>query len=150
MTEQTRGPYAFFTHDHRACDAVWADFEGAVSANDAARAQELWPEFNKAMRRHFDMEEEVLFPALEQATQMPGGMGPTQVMRQEHAQMRAVLDQMAEEVQAGNLEDALDHGDTLLMLVQQHNLKEENILYPMADTALSDRWDALTQQLAKY
>ena len=31
----------------------------------------------------------------------------------------------------------LDHGDTLLMIAQQHNVKEENILYPMADDALA-------------
>ena len=149
MTEQSRGPHAFFTHDHRACDAVWADLERALDASDEARALELWPKYDKAMRRHFDMEEQVLFPALERATQMPGP-GPTEVMRREHAQMRAVLDQMAEEVRSGNLEGLLDHGDTLLMLVQQHNVKEEGILYPMADQTLWDGWETIAQELSKY
>ena len=149
MSEQSQGPNAFFTHDHRTCDAAWAECEEALNANNDARARELWQRYDKAMRRHFDMEEQVLFPAIEQVTNMPG-MGPTQVMRQEHAQMRAVLDQMAEELQAGNLEGLLDHGDTLLMLIQQHNLKEENILYPMAEQALSGLWDSLAQKLAKY
>jgi hemerythrin-like domain-containing protein len=149
MDERSPGPHAFFTDDHRACDALWAELEGALNANEDARARELWPKFDEAMRRHFDMEEEVLFPALEQVTRMPG-MGPTQVMRREHAQMRAVLDQMADDVQAGNLEGVLDHGDTLLMLVQQHNVKEESMLYPMAEQALSGHWDAITKQLAKY
>ena len=149
MTKRNTGPDAFFTDDHRACDTVWAELESALDADNEALARTLWPEFDKALRRHFDMEEEVLFPALEQATGMPG-MGPTQVMRQEHAQMRTVLDQMAEEVAAGNLQDLLDHGDTLLMLIQQHNIKEENILYPMADQTLSAEWPTLTEQLAKY
>jgi hemerythrin-like domain-containing protein len=149
MSTQDSGPLVFFTNDHRACDAVWAEVESAASAGDKARTDELFAEFDKAMRRHFEMEEQVLFPALEAATNMPN-MAPVQVMRGEHTQMRAVLDQMGEQLAGGDLDALLDHGDTLLMLIQQHNVKEENILYPMADQSLAARWADLRQQLAKY
>ncbi|MDC0358952.1 hemerythrin domain-containing protein, partial [Oligoflexia bacterium] len=101
---------------------------------------------NFAMRRHFAMEEEVLFPAFENASGMSQG-GPTFVMRMEHDQMRGVLDQMGTLMAAGNFEDVKDQGDTLLMLIQQHNIKEEGMLYPMCDEHLEQIWPQLKADL---
>jgi hemerythrin-like domain-containing protein len=138
-------PSEFFAQDHHRCDELWAAFEGA-SASEAAGA---WQEFEAAMRRHFSMEEEVLFPALEDATGMHGP-GPTMVMRNEHVQMRGLLDEMGNAVREGRIDDALDHGDTLLMMTQQHNVKEEGVLYPLADQAMGHQWQALAARLAEY
>lgn len=138
-------PSAFFTEDHRECDALWAELEAAPEE----RGLELWRGFDAALRRHFAMEEEVLFPALEDATGMHGP-GPTMVMRNEHAQMRALLDQMEAAAASGDLQTVLDHGDTLLMLIQQHNVKEEGMLYPLADQALEPQWEQLEARLAQY
>jgi hemerythrin-like domain-containing protein len=137
----------FFSQDHAACDALWSKLESAADAGHNSQATELWTKFEQAMRRHFAMEEEVLFPEFERATGMTHG--PTQVMRMEHAQMRSVLDQLSIEAQRGNLRGLLDHGDTLLMLIQQHNLKEEGVLYPMAEQHLAAAWNGIAQKLAK-
>ena len=91
------------------------------------------------------MEEEVVFPAFEQTTGMTGG--PTAIMRMEHTQMRGILDQMAADALEGDFESVADHGDTLLMVIQQHNMKEENILYPMVEQHLADQWAQLATQL---
>ena len=139
----------FFREDHRACDALWSELESAVDAGDDARARSLWERFDARMRRHLAMEEEVLFPAFEQASGMMGG-GPTAVMRMEHEQMRGVLAEMGRAAQGGDFEAVADHGDTLLMLIQQHNAKEEGVLYPMASQVLGGQWAALAQQLARY
>ena len=40
----------------------------------------------------------------------------------------------------GDTEEALDLGDTLLMVIQQHNVKEEGMLYPMAENMLAGEW----------
>ena len=128
------GPVHFFTGDHRRCDAIWARLEGAADARDNAALQALFAEFDRAIRQHLDLEETILFPAFEAATGLRGG--PTQVMRMEHAQMRALLDRMAKSAAVGDGDGVVDHGDTLLMLVQQHNLKEEGMLYPMCERAL--------------
>ncbi len=143
------GATAFFTPDHRRCDELWAAFEAAASAGDEARAQAELKSFEAAMLRHFAMEEEVLFPALDEATGMRG-VGPVAVMLHEHAQMRALLTQMAASARLGELETVLDQGDTLLMVIQQHNAKEEGMLYPMADSALSHAWPTLAGRLARY
>ncbi len=131
----------FLSQDHQACDALWAEVETAAQTGDATRAGACFEVFRAALERHFTFEEKTLFPAFEEATGMRGG--PTQVMRHEHAQMRAVLAAIAEAFSGGDVEAALDQGDTLLMLIQQHNLKEERMLYPACDAHLSQSWPHL-------
>lgn len=132
----------FLTQDHRACDLLWAEVETAADEGDLSRTNALFASFEQAMQRHFAFEEATLFPAIEEATGMRG-VGPTAVMRHEHAQMRRVLEAMAQALAAADPQGLLDQGDTLLMLIQQHNLKEEHILYPMADARLPGQWPAL-------
>ena len=98
------------------------------------------------MRAHLEMEEQVLFPAFDAAAGMSGG-GPTMVMRSEHDQMRDVLRRMGDSAAVGEHDELLDHGDTLLMLVGQHNIKEEQMLYPMAADMLGPDWPALRARL---
>lgn len=136
---------AFFAHDHDEVDGLWARVEAAAESGDAERVRSAFDDFDRAQRRHISMEENVLFPAFEEATGMTGG--PTQVMRDEHQQMRGLLDQMHRSLVAGDPQEMMDQGDTLLLLIQQHNQKEEGILYPMAEQALGPRWAELRERL---
>jgi hemerythrin-like domain-containing protein len=97
------------------------------------------------MEQHFAMEEEAMFPAFEERTGM--SMGPTQVMRSEHVQMRELFQGMDNAVRARDADDYLGQSETLLMMMQQHNLKEEQILYPMADQALAGELDELIHRM---
>lgn len=117
----------WFVQDHRDCDSLWVAVEEGASA-DLSTAKAALAAFDTQLRHHLRLEEEVLFPAIERATGM-GGMGPTEMMRQEHVGMRRLLDAMA---QGDDLELILEQGDTLMMLIAQHNSKEEGILYPLA------------------
>ena len=74
-------------------------------------------------------------------------MGPTQVMRLEHTQMRALLDDANAALNSGELDDYLGQAETLLIMMQQHNMKEENILYPMCDQHLSAELPDVLQHL---
>ncbi len=148
MPNLADGAAPWFTEDHRNCDRLWADVEGAVDDGNDDAAQAAHARFDAAMSRHLDMEEQVLFPALE-AAGMPR-MGPIHVMLMEHDQMRGVLRTMAGCADAGDWEGVADHGDTLLMLIQQHNVKEEAVLYPMAERLLGPRWPELSEKLARY
>jgi hemerythrin-like domain-containing protein len=143
------GLSGFFTQDHRDCDARWADVEELLDAADIESARPAWQKYDTSMRRHLAMEEEVLFTAFDARSGLGGG-GPTAVMRMEHQQMRGLLDQIGDAMESGDTQDALDIGDTLLMLVQQHNVKEENMLYPMAENMLAREWETLAAQLEKY
>lgn len=145
--ETSSSPSSFFAADHASCDAMWAAVEAAADKDDRAALGAAFAAFATALRRHLDMEEQVLFPAFEARTGMT--MGPTRVMRAEHAQMRGLLDQMAAAA-PDDPDTLLDHGDTLLMIIQQHNRKEEGALYPMCDTHLRAEWPALAAKLAAY
>lgn len=121
-------------HHHKFCDDQFAEAEAAVSAGDWRGGGVLLENFRANLEAHFGTEEEVLFPAFESATGMTGG--PTQMMRFEHAQMRDLLDRMRSAVQVKDASSFAGAAETLLILMQQHNMKEENILYPMCDQAL--------------
>ena len=146
MANPADGLITFFSDDHRECDALWASVEAAVTAADKAKTASAWPAFSQRLLAHLKMEEDVLFPAFEAATGMRGG--PTLVMRGEHTQMRGVLAEMERRVASGDLAGLLYQGDTLLMLIQQHNAKEEGMLYPMAQQALAAQWPSLAAKLA--
>lgn len=138
----------FMTTKHRDCDALFAAAENAAHEGDLAAAAAAFATFAESLRQHLVIEEEVLFPAFEARTGMAGG--PTAVMRMEHAQMRAMLDQLQRAIDGGSLDDFLGLGETLNILIQQHNMKEEQMLYPMCDRALGDQADELLQRLQAH
>ncbi len=131
----------FMTDEHRDCDDLFARAEAAAGDGDIAAARVAFAEFEAALEQHLTMEESVLFPEFEARTGMSGG--PTAVMRMEHEQMRAVLAQMTRALATSDLDEFLGICETLNVLIQQHNMKEENMLYPMADQALADSAEAL-------
>lgn len=124
----------FLGTDHRACDDLFASAEDAVAQKDRDSARRLFERFQTAMAHHLALEEDVLFPAFEARTGMRSG--PTEVMRTEHAQMRGLLQEMAISLANADHDRYLGLSETLNMLMQQHNLKEENMLYPMSDQVL--------------
>lgn len=127
---------SFMTDDHRHCDDLFADAEQAIAKNNLDAARAAFGHFRGAMLAHFDCEEKTLFPTFEAKTGI--SMGPTQMMRLEHVQMRSLLDDAVDALKTGNTDDYLGQADTLLIMMQQHNMKEENILYPMCDQHLVD------------
>ena len=127
--------------DHRACDDEFAAIEQAVKKADWTSAAAALSVFHDAMERHLSAEESTLFPAFEAATGM--SMGPTRVMRMEHVQIRSLLDDLRAAVEVADLAAFRGQAETLLILMQQHNLKEENILYPMCDEHLAGEVAAL-------
>jgi hemerythrin-like domain-containing protein len=135
----------FLGSDHRACDDLFASAEAAAAQKNWDSARMLFGQFQAAMAHHLSMEETVLFPAFEART--GNTMGPTQVMRMEHEQMRGLMRDLAGAVAAGDRNACLGLSETLNMLMQQHNLKEENMLYPMSDQVLSNSRDDLIRSM---
>ena len=119
---------------HKHCDEIFADAEEACAKGDWAAAEKAFALLNDQLEKHFASEEDILFPAFEAATGMRSG--PTEVMRVEHRQMSDLLTKMKGLLAARSVDDFGGAAETLLILMQQHNLKEENILYPMCDRVL--------------
>ena len=69
-------------------------------------------------------------------------------MRMEHDQMRQLFREMGESVEQKYSDRFLGLSETLLMIMQQHNAKEEQILYRMADQALANEADELLKEMS--
>lgn len=122
-------------HHHKHCDELFATAEAQALAGAWEECGAATAKFLDELEAHFATEEQVLFPAFNAATGMSGG--PVQVMRMEHAQMRELMAQMATALGQRDRNAYAGIADTLLILMQQHNMKEENILYPMCDNSLA-------------
>jgi hemerythrin-like domain-containing protein len=137
---------ALLSGDHRQCDERFVAIERAIVSKQWDEVARLFELFRSAMHAHFEAEELILFPAFELRTGMR--MGPTQVMRNEHAQMRELIESASGAIAARDAEDYSGVSETLLIMMQQHNMKEENVLYPMCDQNLSEGSDALIDSIA--
>lgn len=136
----------FMSQDHKDCDLLFASCENAVNKGDWESATEIFESFIKAMDRHLGIEEQELFPAFEEETGIR--TGPTEMMRMEHEQMRNLFTEMADALKTKHADDYLGTAETLLILMQQHNMKEEQILYNIMDQRLpqvASHWQQMFQ-----
>ena len=135
----------FMLDDHRHCDDLFAAVEQAVTKQDWGRAASAFASLHSAMEQHFVAEEAILFPAFEAKTGM--ARGPTEVMRGEHTQMRELLSAALQSLEDKDADDYAGNAETLLIMMQQHNMKEEHVLYPMCDDHLADQCSTLLQSM---
>jgi len=133
----------YMSGDHRECDEHFPPVEDAVMADKWDDALMNFITFKNSVLKHFKMEEDVLFPEMEEI--MGGGEGPVHIMKMEHNQVRSILDQMGESIEEKNRDKFLGLSDTFMILIQQHNMKEEQILYNMADQILGDAQNTLEE-----
>ena len=133
------------TNEHKHCDVLYLEAEKAASEGDWNATRQAHQKFCESMEKHFAMEEKVLFPDFEQA--QGSDMGPTQLMRYEHEQMRGLMDSIQQALDAENKDEFLGEGETLLMFMQQHNSKEEMMLYPMADQLLAPQGEQVISRM---
>jgi hemerythrin-like domain-containing protein len=131
----------FLSDDHKYCDELFSDLENSISAQNYDGAIQKLEKFANNTLEHFQVEEEVLFPPIEEM--MGTSEGPTYIMKMEHAQMRQVIQEMVDALKENNYEHFLGLSDTFMILLQQHNSKEEQILYAMADDMLIENKDEI-------
>jgi iron-sulfur cluster repair protein YtfE (RIC family) len=119
------------TEDHRLADKLFAAATEHGARGEWRECEQQLAEFRAALESHMKIEEEVLFPAFEQATGMTSG--PTAVMRGEHQQMLKALDAMNAARLAGDTQRFESLARSFMGVLDAHSAKEENILYPMCD-----------------
>jgi iron-sulfur cluster repair protein YtfE (RIC family) len=100
------------------------------------RAESIFILFKNELERHIIWEEDILFPIFESKTRIKDG-GPTSVMRMEHAQIKNHLQEIKRKFQAKEIQDPCKEEVALFKVLQSHNQKEENILYPGIDNLTS-------------
>jgi hemerythrin-like domain-containing protein len=132
------------TQNHRECDDLFAVAEESVAHGKWQKAKDDFDAFCREFEHHLTMEESVLFPAFDAKTGMEGG--PTYVMRSEHQQMRKLIADMAQEMAEKDADGYLGSAETLMVMTQQHNMKEEQMLYRMMDQAFGGEATALLER----
>jgi len=131
----------FMTQDHRDCDDTFAAMEQKANSEGLPAAKEAYAQMAQEMEHHFQMEERVLFPQFEEKTGMT--QGPTQMMRMEHTQMRSLIKEIAEALEEENKDRFFGLTETMMIMLQQHNMKEEQMLYTMIQQHMSAENDQL-------
>ena len=119
--------------EHHEIDAGLEAF-GEALARGRVAAEAFGPAAD-ALRRHIYLEEEHLFPPL----RARGLFGPITVMIREHADIWPLLDVIEAGIADGAPAEAM--GETfrqLTSLLEEHNFKEERIVYPSADQSLPE------------
>jgi iron-sulfur cluster repair protein YtfE (RIC family) len=125
----------FMDMDHCRVDRLLQDFS-TLKRRDLKQAAAAFASGRERLLRHIVWEEDLLFPAFEDKTGMHD-TGPTLVMRQEHAQIKAVLERITAMLEAGTGVELDGVEQELVGVLTAHNKKEETILYPMLNKSLS-------------
>src|SRR5262245_53539391 len=125
----------YFEKDHDRLDELFTNFQ-RLKRVDFAMAKECFREFKSGLQRHIIWEEDILFPLFEEKTGMKTG-GPTFVMRLEHKEIKSHLEAIHAKVQKSD-PNTYTEEQNLLKALTIHNQKEESILYPMIDQAVTD------------
>ncbi|MDD5158042.1 hemerythrin domain-containing protein [Sulfurimonas sp.] len=134
----------FLTNDHRECDETFAEMEDAVASN-SDNALLKFEKFYDDLSNHFSMEEIVLFQALAQVSAIENN--PAKLMEMEHEQMRELLSKMRKALEQKDKEKFFSVSETLMILMQQHNMKEEQMLYTLAQRHLEDDAEHLISRM---
>jgi hemerythrin-like domain-containing protein len=137
----------YMRDEHRACDELFVDAEKSVIEGNFKEGKEQFLLFADETLKHFKKEEDELFPTFENIT--GSSEGPTRVMRFEHEQVRGLMGKMAEAIEKGNKDAYLSLAESMMILLQQHNMKEEQMLYAMCDRIMSPEVKEKTISLMK-
>jgi hemerythrin-like domain-containing protein len=141
-TKTPAAPTAVLMNEHRNIEKALAGLErmaeafeetGKMVPADAAAAVEFLRTY--ADRLHHGKEEANLFPAME-ARGLPCDVGPTAVMREEHRVGRAFIQDMADGIAENDTAAFVAAARGYVELLREHILKEDQILFPMADRLL--------------
>jgi regulator of cell morphogenesis and NO signaling len=136
--------------DHDRLDALE---RRAFAARDEGRLEQaaiVFSRFAVGLRRHIDFEEQLLFPVFEARAGLSPAAGPTAVMRAEHREILSLIERIGSAVgdaaaEAENLRGALH------FVLGEHNLKEEQVLYPGLDSLLGEeKSDELVAQIQAF
>lgn len=137
--------------EHRVIERVLGALETTADRLDAGEAADphlfvMAADFFKGFADgcHHRKEEGVLFPAME-AAGIPAQGGPIAVMVEEHERGRTLTARMraaAERLGAGDAAARAEIVSTAreyVSLLREHIAKEDHVLFPMANAALSDQ-----------
>jgi hemerythrin-like domain-containing protein len=157
ISRQEPPPSSFLSllDTHEWLDEHFLLHQEALLAGDLALALALLKKVDEGQREHIRVEEEILLPVYERAGPIPGGDPRFYV--NEHRKMLAILDGFKEALprliekspgeRGREIIELFDQGYWFKRLLEHHDNREENILYPTLDrvTTEEERGELLTE-----
>jgi iron-sulfur cluster repair protein YtfE (RIC family) len=131
-----RSVAAYMQWDHDKMDDLLERTMHDIACENWRGALVCLGEFSEGLRRHIEIEERVLFPRFESATGTHVA-GPTERMHEEHKQIIQAVECMVTALHARDADDVENWYVNLLAVFVEHNMREEQIVYPLVDRALT-------------
>jgi regulator of cell morphogenesis and NO signaling len=123
----------FYEKDHDRLEILFRDYMKFKNLH-FAKAREDFVAFKHGLERHIAWEKEILFPIFQAKTGIVEG--PIAVLEDEHRQILRILERINLKMQRNDASSSrLEHD--LVVILGHHNVKEENVLYPVLDHLLS-------------
>jgi hemerythrin-like domain-containing protein len=122
--------------EHAALNALLRTTCDDVDAGRGAAARAACEAFERRLLRHIRIEEALLFPLFEARVGIVGG--PTATLRQEHREIERSVGLMREALERGDTGAFQDALRFLSPTLRQHHSKEERVLVPTTEAALSE------------
>lgn len=122
----------FLGWDHRRIEAILRLGVMLAEHADWPAAQAVLADHGAALRRHADLEDAVLFPAVIAAQ---GGFhtGPIELLRAEHVEVRRSIDALLRAARERDLAGVHEACEWMERGALEHHAKEEEILFPAID-----------------
>lgn len=134
--DEPRAVSEYLGWDHQRLSAILGEVSRLVREGACQDAARSFAEFACGLNWHINAEETTLFPAFEQKTGIVDG--PTTVLRDEHRLIRRWMDEVTAALEASD-PAATERAITGLEdILGEHNIKEEQVLYPMTDGAMAN------------
>ncbi|MDE3023225.1 MAG: hemerythrin domain-containing protein [Pseudomonadota bacterium] len=125
---------SFMHEDQRFINELWKNTQGAASYQTWELAQHFLDTFIQGLLLHIDIEEKILFPALEE--RQGWSDGPTSLMRREHDEIKYQLHQLKTMAEEWSVDEFRETGDLLTSLMELHNSREKIVFYPLCTQAM--------------
>ena len=111
---------------HHQLDQFHEVFENALARGDAPAAEQSFARFADALEAHFDLEEQVYFPALHGRD--PATAGDLAELVREHEALRGAIAEIAAALRARDLEACDGAFSAWLPRLVQHERREEALM----------------------
>ncbi len=129
-------------HEH--LERLFAEHQDALVALDLDRAAEALARYDAEIRDHMRIEERVILPLYESRVE---GAADAPLYRGEHRRLRLILDELRERVAGARAADGaerrrqvieiFDREAVVKNLLEHHDAREGNVLYPALDLAVA-------------
>ncbi len=129
----------FMSKDHERLESIFKQFQSSKKDQDSATR--FFHDFKAGLERHIVWEEEILFEYLEtKQKSLRTSMNisnPIALLRMQHTQIKDYLDKIHKSIE--NMNIATDDLEAWLTeILDDHNIQEEEIVYPWIDEELSE------------